>query len=149
MKRREFISLLGGAAVALPAGAHGQQTPRTVPLVGVLYIGEPSAPISVSARDAFEQGLRESGYIERQNIFIEHRYAKDPDEINRAMNDLVALRVDVIMTLGTPASLTAKRATSSIPIVAANMADPVRTGWWPVFPGRGEISPATPSSDRN
>src|SRR5262245_5007555 len=128
MNRRKFITLLGGAAVALPAVAHGQQAPRTVPLVGALYVGEPSAPISVSQRDAFEQGLRESGYIERQNIAIENRYAKDPNEISSAVNDLVALRVDVMMVGGTPAALAAKRATSSIPIVAVSMADPVADG---------------------
>jgi hypothetical protein len=78
--------------------------PRTVPLVGAVHIGEPSAPISVSMRDAFEQGLRESDYINRQDIAIENRYAKDADEISRAVNDLVTLRVDVIMTTGTPAN---------------------------------------------
>ena len=97
-------------------------------MVGAVHIGEPSAPISVSMRDAFEQGLRESDYLNRQDIAIENRYAKDADEISRAVNDLVTLRVDVIMTTGTPASLAAKRATSSIPIVAANMADPVADG---------------------
>jgi len=76
-----------------------------VPLVGAVHIGEPSAPISVSMRDAFEQGLRESDYLNRQDIAIENRYAKDADEISRAVNDLVTLRVDVIMTTGTPASL--------------------------------------------
>src|SRR6516165_6390193 len=79
-------------------------------------------------RDAFEQGLRESDYLNRQDIATENRYAKDADEISRAVNDLVTLRVDVIMTTGTPASLAAKRATSSIPIVAAKMADPVADG---------------------
>ena len=97
-------------------------------MVGAVHIGEPSAPISVSMRDAFEQGLRESDYLNRQDIATENRYAKDADEISRAVNDLVTLRVDVIMTTGTPASLAAKRATSSIPIVAANMADPVADG---------------------
>jgi putative ABC transport system substrate-binding protein len=115
MRRREFITLLGGStAFALPVVAHGQQTPRTVPLVAALYIGQPSAPISVIVRDAFEQGLRESGYIERQNITVEDRYAESADEINEAVNSLIALRVDVIMAAGTPASLAAKRATSSI-----------------------------------
>jgi putative tryptophan/tyrosine transport system substrate-binding protein len=128
MRRREFITLLGCAAAASPVVAYGQQTLRTMPLVGALYIGEPAASISVSTREAFEQGLRESGYIEDQNVTIEPRYAKDPDERDRAVNELIALRVDVLMTMGTPASLAAKRATSSIPIVAANMADPVADG---------------------
>src|ERR1700732_54699 len=74
MRRREFITLLGSAA-ALPFVAHGQQAPRTVPLVGAIWPGKPSAPISVRIREAFLQGLREDGYIEGHNIAIEHRYA--------------------------------------------------------------------------
>jgi putative tryptophan/tyrosine transport system substrate-binding protein len=128
MRRRDLIAMLGGAAVALPVVAHGQQTPRTVPLVGALYIGEPSAPISVSLRDALQQGLREDGYIEGQNIAIEHRYAKDSDEISKATNELVGRGVDVIIVVGTPAALAVKRATTSIPIVGATMADPVADG---------------------
>jgi ABC-type uncharacterized transport system substrate-binding protein len=128
MRRREFITLLGGAAVASPVVAHGQQTPRTVPLVGTLYAGEPSAPISVSSRAAFLQGLREGGFIEGQNIAIEQRYARDSDEASMAANELVGLRVDVIMAVGTPNSLAVKRATRSIPIVGATMADPVADG---------------------
>jgi putative ABC transport system substrate-binding protein len=128
VRRRDLIAMLGGAAVALPVVAHGQQTPRIVPLVGALYPGEPSAPISVSLRDAFQQGLRENGYIEGQNIAIEHRYAKDSGETSKATNELVGLRVDVIMVVGTPAALAVKRATSSIPIVGVTMADPVADG---------------------
>jgi putative tryptophan/tyrosine transport system substrate-binding protein len=128
MRRRDLIAIVGGAAVAWPFVAHGQQATRTVPLVGALYPGEPSAPISVSFRDAFLQGLREDGYIEGQNIAIEHRYAKDSDEINKATNELVGLGVDVIVAYGTPNALAAKRATSSIPIVGVTMADPVADG---------------------
>jgi putative ABC transport system substrate-binding protein len=128
MRRREVIAMLGGAAAALPVVAHGQQTPRTVPLVGALYSGEPSAAISASLRDAFQQGLREDGYIEGQNIGIEQRYAKNSDEISKAAGELVGLRVDVIMAAGTPAALAVKHATSLIPIVGANMADPVADG---------------------
>jgi putative ABC transport system substrate-binding protein len=128
MRRREFIAALGGAAVARPVIALGQQTPRAVPLIGALYPGEPSAPISRGFKDAFQQGLREDGYIEGQNIAIEHRYAKDSDEISKAANDLVGLGVDVIVAYGTPNALAVKRATSSIPIVGATMADPVADG---------------------
>jgi putative ABC transport system substrate-binding protein len=128
MRRRQFIALLGGAAAALPVAAHGQQAPRTVPLIGALYPGESSAPTSVGSRDAFQQGLREVGYIEGQNIAIEHRYAKDSDEASRAANELVGLRVDVIMAVGTASALVVKRATSSIPIVGVTMADPVADG---------------------
>ena len=128
MRRREFIALIGGAAAALPAAAHGQQAPRTLPLVGALYPGEPSAPISVRSRDAFQRGLREAGYVEGQNIAIEHRYAKDSDQASRAANELADLGVDVIMAVGTPNALAVKQATSSIPIVGATMADPVADG---------------------
>jgi putative ABC transport system substrate-binding protein len=90
--------------------------------------GKPSAPISVRIREAFLQGLREDGYIEGHNIAIEHRYAEDSDEASKAANEFVGLRVDVIIVVGTLAALAAKRATSSIPIVGLNMADPVADG---------------------
>lgn len=128
MRRRGFIALLGGAAIGWPVVAHGQQTPKTVPLVGALWSGQASAPVTVSARDAFQRGLWENGYIEGQNIAIENRYPKDADEISKAANELIGLRVDVIMAGGTPAALAVKRATGSIPIVGVNMADPVADG---------------------
>jgi putative tryptophan/tyrosine transport system substrate-binding protein len=129
MRRRAFIAMLGGAAVALPVVAHGQQTPRTVPLIGALWSGGPSAPITLSLRDAFLQGLREDGYIEGQTFVIEDRfYAGDSGETIKAANELVGLRVNVIMAGGTPAALAVKRITSSIPIVCMAMADPVSDG---------------------
>jgi len=129
MRRRTFIAMLGGAAVALPVVAHGQQTPRTVPLIGALWSGGPSAPITLSLRDAFLQGLREDGYIEGQTFVIEDRYyAGDSAETIKAANELVGLRVNVIMAGGTPAALAVKRITSSIPIVSMGMADPVSDG---------------------
>jgi hypothetical protein len=128
MRRREFIALIGGMAAVLPVVAYGQQTPRTVPLVGAIWPGKPSAPISVRLREAFLRGLRENGYIEGQNIAIEHRYAEDSDEASKAAKDIVGLRVEVITVVGTPAALAVKRATSSIPIVGLNMADPVADG---------------------
>jgi putative ABC transport system substrate-binding protein len=67
------------------------------------------------------------GYIEGHNIAIEHRYAEDSDEASKAANEFVGLRVDVIIVVGTLAALAAKRATSSIPIVGLNMADPKRS----------------------
>jgi putative ABC transport system substrate-binding protein len=128
MRRRECIALIGGMAAVLPVVAYGQQTPRTVPLVGAIWPGKPSAPISVRLREAFLRGLRENGYIEGQNIAIEHRYAEDSDEASKAAKELVGLRVEVITVVGTPAALAVKRATSSIPIVGLNMADPVADG---------------------
>jgi ABC-type uncharacterized transport system substrate-binding protein len=127
MRRRDLLLVLGGAG-AWPVVAHGQQAPRTMPLIGALYAGEPSAPIIVRTRDAFQQGLREDGYIDGQNIAIEQRYAKDFDEASKAAKELVGLRADVILAFGTPNALAVKRATSSIPIVGATMADPVADG---------------------
>ena len=127
VRRRGFLSSLG-VATMLPALAQGQQSPKTKPFVGALYIGEPSASMSVSARDAFLKGLRENGYVEGQNIAIEQRYASDPVAIAKAAQELVGLHVDVIMAIGTQAALAVKRATSSIPIVNPNMADPVADG---------------------
>src|SRR5438105_2730690 len=109
MRRREFIAMIGGAAIAVPVVAHGQQAPRTVPLVGALWPGEPSAPITVGFKNAFQHGLREGGYIEGHNVAIEHRYYSEG--ISTAANELVGLKVDAIMAVGTPAALAVKRAT--------------------------------------
>jgi putative ABC transport system substrate-binding protein len=121
--------MVGGAAAALPVVAHGQQTRGTVPLVGALWAGEPSAPMTVSVRDAFRQGLRDDGYIEGQTIAIEDRYyAGGSAEATKVADELVGLRVNVIVAGGTPAALAVKRATNAIPIVGVNMADPVSDG---------------------
>jgi putative tryptophan/tyrosine transport system substrate-binding protein len=112
----------------MPFAAEAQQSPRTMPLVGALYPGDPSASISVDARAKFQQGLRENGYVQGQNIALAERYAKNPDEITRALKELIDLRVAAMMVVGTQASLAAKRATSSIPIVSPNMANPVADG---------------------
>jgi putative ABC transport system substrate-binding protein len=126
VRLRTLIALLGSAAVALPVVALGQQTPKTVPLIGALWVGEPSAPITASVTKAFRQGLREDGLIEGENIRIEHRYYIEGT--SKAADELVGLKADVIMALGTPATLAMKRATDSIPIVGVTMADPVADG---------------------
>jgi putative tryptophan/tyrosine transport system substrate-binding protein len=82
----------------------------------------------VSGGDAFLQGLLREGYIEGKNINIEHRYVEGPEKIDQAARELVDLKVEAIFVVGTPAALVVKRLTSSIPIVAANMADPVADG---------------------
>jgi putative ABC transport system substrate-binding protein len=125
LRRRDFVVLVGGVAATLPVVVHAQM-PSIVPLIGALWPGEPSAPITVNIRNAFRQGLREDGYRESENIAIEDRYYSEG--ITKAVNDLVGLRVDVIIATGTPGALAAKRATSSIPIVGVTMADPVADG---------------------
>src|SRR5690242_1919553 len=119
MRRREFIGLAGGAA-AWPFVVRAQQKP--IPVIGVLSTGSPD---TISAADragpimaAFYQGLKEEGYVEGQNVTIEYRWADGRyDRLPALAADLVARKVDVIMTGGgAPSTLAAKNATSTIPI---------------------------------
>jgi putative tryptophan/tyrosine transport system substrate-binding protein len=126
IKRREFITLLGGAATAWPLTARAQQQ-RKVPRVGYLF-----SFIRAEGQDlwkACQQGLRELGYVEGQNIIFEPRWAEGQHERLPALAaDLVRLNVDVIVSAGTPASRAAKAATSKIPIVIVAVGEPVKTG---------------------
>jgi ABC-type uncharacterized transport system substrate-binding protein len=122
MRRRAFITLLGGAA-AWPLAAHAQQSGKT-PRIGTLMPGP--SELSEATLNAFMRGLRELGYTEGQNIAIERRYADwKLDRLPELAADLVRLKVDVIVALSTPPGRAAKQATSTIPIVVAGMADPV------------------------
>ena len=112
-------------AVCFPAQA---QQPKNIPLIGFLVPGSAS---SYSARiEAFRQGLRELGYVEGQNITIEYRYTEGKsDRLPVLASELVQLKVDVIITGTTPAIQAAKNTTSTIPIVMAEVADPVAVGF--------------------
>ena len=113
MKRREFITLLGGAA-AWPLAARAQQT--KVYRVGVLLVGNADAD---SFRTELREELRKSGYVEGQNLLVEFRSAKEKlDRLPALAAELVALKVDVIVAVYTPCALAAKQATRDIPIVA-------------------------------
>ena len=126
MKRREFISLLGSAAVAWPLAARAQQ-PGKLPTIGFLGTTTPSAWSQWVA--AFVQRLRDFGWIEGRTIAVEYRWAEGRDErFVEIAAELVQLKVDVIVTSGT-ALLAAKQATSVIPIVFAVANDPVGSGF--------------------
>jgi putative ABC transport system substrate-binding protein len=125
MRRRDFISLLGGAAVTLPLAAHAQQTTR-LPLVGVL---SPFIDSESSFLADFREGLREHGYIEGRNLSIEYRSAEGRGELLPGLiSDLVRRNVDIIVTSSAPAIQVARQATSRIPIVFARVGDAVNQG---------------------
>jgi putative ABC transport system substrate-binding protein len=128
MKRREFITLLGGAAGALPRAPYEQQ--RRMPAVGILSIFWPPANLTDLGRGPFHQGLAETGFVEGQNMMSEYRFAEDDyDRLPALAADLVSRKVDLIFAdAGTPPALAAKNATSTIPIVFIAVGDPVGIG---------------------
>src|SRR6266699_1957157 len=125
MKRREFITLIGGAA-AWPLAARAQQVPK-LPTIG--FMGASTASFERASTDAFVQRLRELGWIENRTVAIEYRWAEGRDErFAQIAAEFVRLKVDVILTYGTPSSLAVKEATAVIPIVFVAAGDPVGTG---------------------
>ena len=123
LKRRDFITLLGGTAVAWPFAARAQQS--NVARIGVLYIGLADTE---SFKKEIREGLRELGYMEGQNIAFEFRSAEGKlDRLPGLAAELVQVKSDVIVTLYVPPSLAAKHETREIPIVAV-VGDPVETG---------------------
>jgi putative tryptophan/tyrosine transport system substrate-binding protein len=122
MRRREFITLLGGAAAAWPIAARAQQGER-MRRIGVL------ASLPLAPLQSFSRKLREHGYVEGRNLQLESRFAEGRDDRFPALAaELAALHVDIIVTWGTPAAIAAKQATGTIPIVMGAIGDPVSVG---------------------
>jgi putative tryptophan/tyrosine transport system substrate-binding protein len=125
MKRRDFITLLGGAA-AWPLAARAQQ-PKKMPRIG--YLGVSSSSLEPHYVVAFRQKLRDLGYADGESIAIEYRWAEGQDDrLPSLATELVLLNPDIIVTTGTPGALAAMQATKTIPIVMASSADPVAAG---------------------
>jgi putative tryptophan/tyrosine transport system substrate-binding protein len=124
MKRRDFILGIGGAAAwPLAAGAQQEKLPR------IGFLGNSTAALEADLVGPFRDGLRELGYEEGRNIIIEYRWAEgNYAHFPALISELIALKIDVIVTAGTPASLAVKKATSSIPLVMVAVGEPVATG---------------------
>ena len=125
MKRREFVALLGCAAASFPRTARAQPA---LPVIGFLHSSAP-AP-AAGQRAAFEEGLKEAGFIDGKNALIEYRWAEDhPERLAALAADLVDRRVTAIAALGGDVTaIAAKAATATIPIVFLNGSDPIKAG---------------------
>jgi putative ABC transport system substrate-binding protein len=136
--RREFITLLGSAAVAWPIGARAQQPAERMRRIGVLMSVEENDPEGKTQLSQFTQGLAESGWIDGRNLRVEVRWGGgDVNRTRTFAKELVALQPDVILAQGTPGTAALQRETRTIPIVFVIVADPVTPGFVAGLPRPG------------
>ena len=122
MRRRDFIKIIAGSAVAWPLAAHTQQRPTKIPRIGIID----DAPIW----DHFRRGLQEAGYVEGRDITIEYRSsAGEPGQLAAVAADLANLSLDVIVTYGSAPTRAAQQATTTTPIVMIAVGDPIKAGF--------------------
>ena len=132
--RREIITLLGGMAAAWPLAAGAQQP--TIPVIGFLHFGSPD--LFTFQVTTFSEGLKETGYVEGQNVAIEYRWAEGRyDRLPSLATDLVSHKVKLIAAFGPPCAKAARNATSTIPIVFTIGSDPVHEGIVPSLASPG------------
>jgi len=145
--RRTFLAGTGAVLLAAPLAAHAQeQKAGKVYRIGFLRAGQPPKPWV----EAFQQGLRERGYVDGQNVVVEFRFTDGSfNQLPRLAEELVRLKVDVILASAAPPALAAKKATTSVPIVFVNVFDPVELGLIPSLgrPGGNITGLATTSAD--
>lgn len=130
MKRREFITFLGGAAVSWPVAALAQQRERTR-RIGVLVSAlPPDDPEEQARQSAFVQGLQERGWSDGGNVHLDYRWAlADPERLHKYAMELVALSPDVVLAAGSAAVRALQQVRATVPIVFANVAEPVGSGY--------------------
>ena len=138
MKRREFITLLGGAAAAWPLAAHAQQSER-MRRIGVLMMYAESDAQAQNLLAVFREGLRQLGWMEDHNIRLDYRWAtSDSETIQRLFaKELIALQPDLILSSSTPTTALLLQQTRTIPIIFANIVDPVGSGFVASLPRPG------------
>ena len=128
MRRRTFISLLGGAAAAWPLGGRAQQGPG-VRRIGILMAYSENDREYQSHLAAFREELQKLGWTEGRNVRIDYRWAAlDPEMMRRFARELIALQPDVILSSSSPTTVSLLEETHSIPVVFANIVDPVGSG---------------------
>src|SRR5262249_34181363 len=131
MRRRDFITLLGGAAIASPLVARAQQGDRAQ-RIGVLMPYDENDPVAKTYVSAFAQALADLGWTDSRNVRMDLRWGRSEiDRIRALAHELVGLQPDIILTSGTPATVALKRETRTIPIIFASVADPVASGFVP------------------
>jgi ABC-type uncharacterized transport system substrate-binding protein len=127
VRRRDFITLAGGTAVTRPLWAHAQQA--KLPRIGFIALGSATDQVSIARIDAFRSGLRVLGYVEDKSILIDARWAEGRYErLPELVSQLLHLNVEALVTHGTPATLAAKKGTTTVPIVMVTVSDAVGSG---------------------